>query len=184
MDGVAIGLGLLVAGAVVVFVVWPWWTRRGAPQPESGDRVRSGGETLAERHEAVLTALRDLDFDHAVGKVAEEDYEPLRQALLVGAGDVIAQLDEEQAKAEADLDARIEAEVLAIRQTRRAEEDATAPASYNACPACGRVDRPGDVYCADCGAQLNASCSVCGRTAGPTDLFCVACGTELAVAIS
>ena len=163
---------------MVVFVVWPWWTRRGAPQPESGDRVRSGGETLAERHEAVLTALRDLDFDHTVGKVAEEDYGPLRYALLAEAADAMTQLDEEPAAAQADIEARIEAEVLVIRQELNAES------SSNTCPSCGRPARPGDVYCASCGAQLNATCSTCGRGARPADLFCPGCGAELALAVS
>ncbi len=178
MDGVAIGLGLLVAGAVGAFVAWPWWARRRAFQPETGSRVRSRDEALGERHEAVLTALRDLDFDHTVGKVAEEDYGPLRHALLAEAADIVTRLDEEQAAAQAGIEARIEAEVLAIRQELNAEP------SSNTCPSCGRPARPGDVYCASCGAQLNATCSTCGRGVRPADLFCTGCGAELALAVS
>lgn len=192
MDGVAIGLGLLLAGAVMVFVARPWWAQRG--DLEHGLASRDGsvedvhGEMLADRREAVLTALRDLDFDHAVGKVAKEDYEPLRQALLAEAAGVVAQLDDEWARVEADLDARIEAQVLAMRQTLRAERSrrvsAASPANNPVCPICGQTSRPGDLYCAGCGTRLNAECPQCGRVVRPTDLFCAGCGTKLALAVS
>jgi hypothetical protein len=178
MDGAAIGLGLLVVGAVAAFVTWPWWTKHGALQLEAGSTARSGAESLGERHEAVLIALRDLDFDHAVGKVFEGDYESLRQALLVEAADIVTQLDEARATDQADLDARIESEVLAVRQELNAD------LSNNACPSYGRAARSGDVYCASCGAQLNVTCPTCRRLARPADLFCTGCGAELALAVS
>jgi len=181
MDVAAIGIGLLVAGAVAVFVAWPWRARPMTLQPESDLAVSlmgSGDGMLAKQREAILAALRDLDFDHGVGKVAEEDYAPLRQALLAEAADVVSLLDEEQANAEADLDARIEAEVLTVRQTLRAERD------DNVCPTCGRRSSPSDLYCVGCGTQLSAACAGCGRAVRLTDLFCAACGAELALAAS
>ncbi len=178
MDGVAIGLGLLIAGAGGAFVAWPWWTKRQAFRPETGSRVSSGEEALDERREAVLTALRDLEFDQAVGKVADEDYKPLRQALLVEAADIITRLDEKQATAQSNIDARVEAELMIIHQELNAEP------SNNICPLCGRPARRGDVYCAGCGAQLNATCSTCGRGVRSADLYCTGCGAELVLAAS
>ncbi len=185
MDSIAIVLGLLVTGAVTAFVAWPWWTRRGAPESEGVSEADSGGETLAERREAILAALRDLDFDHAVGKVAEEDYQSLRQTLLAEAAEVMARLDEEQTTVEADLDARIEAEVLTIRQTMTGEDGVVAlTGEDDVCPECGRATRAGDVYCAGCGARLNLACPECGRPVRPTDLFCTGCGAKSALAVS
>jgi hypothetical protein len=135
-------------------------------------------QALAERREGIILALRDLDFDHSLGKVAEEDYAPLRQALLAEAAGVMAQQDEGQAGADAGLDERIEAEVLAARQSLRAGQ------GEKSCPTCGRRSRPGDAFCATCGARLAASCAVCGRPARSADLFCAACGAELALAPS
>ena len=181
MDAAAIGVGLLVASAVALYVAWPWLARPGTLEPELGLAVSLGGSeggTLAKRREAILAALRDLDFDHGVGKVAEEDYGPLRQVLLAEAADVVSLLDEEQAKVEADLDARIEAEVLSVRQILRAERD------DNVCPTCGRPFSPGDLFCAGCGARLSAACAGCGRAVRSMDLFCTACGAELALAAS
>ena len=186
MDGFAVVLGLLIAGAVIAFLTWPWWMQRAGLQPDHSLETPlawdAQDEALDARYEAVLTALRDLDFDHAVGKVAEEDYAPLRQALLVKAAGVMTQLDERDA-AETDIEARLEAEILALRQTRHATRDqdalALSPADEGVCPACGRMPRPGDLYCADCGTRLSLACPECGRNVDPTDLFCAGCGTEL-----
>ena len=186
MDGFAVVLGLLIAGAVIAFLTWPWWMQRAGLQPDHSLETPlawdAQDEALDARYEAVLTALRDLDFDHAVGKVAEEDYAPLRQALLVKAAGVMTQLDERDA-AEADVEARLEAEILALRQTRHAARDQDAlvlsPVSDGACPICKRASRPGDLYCAGCGTKLSLACSECGRPLDPTDRFCAGCGTEL-----
>jgi uncharacterized OB-fold protein len=150
MNGVALVLGLLVAGAVIVFLAWPWRA------PPSSD---SQGETVDDRYEAVLTALRDLDFDQALGKVAAEDYGPLRQDLLTEAAGLVAQRDEE---AEAGFE--------------------TPAGGEGACPACGRIALPDDEYCRGCGAELAPArprCPRCGRMVVPGDLYCRDCGTGL-----
>ena len=184
MNDMAVILGMLVAGAVAAFVAWPWRMQRKMLRPAFGAAATPHGEALAERREAVLTALRDLDFDRAVGKVIEEDYSPLRQALLTEAVAVMAQLDDERATVEADLDALIEAEVLAVSQTLGAEHRGDEPAGDGACPACGRAFRPGDLYCAGCGARLHIPCPECGRVARLDDLFCASCGAKLALAVA
>ena len=161
MDGFAVVLGLLIAGAVIAFVTWPWRMQRAGLQPDHSLETPlardAQDEALDERYEAVLTALRDLDFDHAVGKVAKEDYAPLRQTLLAKAAGVMTQLDERDA-VEPDIEACLEAEILALRQTRHAAHDqdelALSPADEGVCPACGRMPRPGDLYCSGCGTEL------------------------------
>ncbi len=185
MNDVAVVLGMLVAGAVAAFVAWPWRMQREILRPAFGVATPHG-EALAERREAVLTALRDLDFDRAVGKVAEEDYSPLRQTLLTEAAAVTTQLDEERATVtvEANFGALIEEEVLEVLQTLGADYSGDELASDNTCPACGRTFRPGDLYCAGCGAQLHTLCSECGRAARLDDLFCAGCGAKLALAVA
>jgi hypothetical protein len=88
MDWTAIGLGLVTTGALVVYVTRPWWKQRQQPQPQP-DSVPD--TSLADQREAILTALRDLDFDHAVGKVIKEDYVSLRQTLLAKAAAILTQ---------------------------------------------------------------------------------------------
>src|SRR3990172_11690320 len=47
---------------------------------------------LAER-DNLLTALRDLDFDHATGKIADEDYTPQRAQLVARGVSVLKELE-------------------------------------------------------------------------------------------
>jgi len=56
---------------------------------ESG---REGSTLLAER-EHVLSALQELDFDHGLGKIPEEEYSTQRAALLQRGGEVLRKLE-------------------------------------------------------------------------------------------
>ncbi len=47
------------------------------------------------------------------------------------------------------------------------------------CSSCGRVNRAGRKFCAECGAPLVVSCAVCGAVNEPDERFCGDCGTRL-----
>ncbi len=156
LGSLLVGLALLLA--VAFYVAQPILEGRGVRE-----KPVTPAERLAAERETVLNALRDLDFDHATGKIANEDYEPQR-AALVAQGIAILKLIEtaqparsteavEQAvaprrkgRAGRSLDEQIEAEIEARRR-------AAAPAE-GACPKCGTPAKPGDKFCAKCGAQL------------------------------
>lgn len=181
MDWTAIGLGLVTTGALVVYVTRPWWMpgRQSRPQPDSVPDT-----SPADRREATLTALRDLDFDHAVGKVTKEDYVSVRQTLLAKAAAIMTQIEQEQV-AQVDLEARIEAEILAVRQNQKDGRIPHSPVGAGrSCPTCMRVSDPGDLYCRGCGTKLAPACPECGQLVVTTDHFCVACGFQLALAVA
>ncbi len=206
MDGFAIGLSLLAAIAVAAYIARPWWAQREDASLELDPMPRpvqnTQGQTLAEQREALLSTLRDLDFDYTLGTVAKEDYQPLRQSLLTQVADIMAQL-EQQTAAEADLETRIEAEILAARRTfQNGGRSQTAsfsplpvegvpqavtpsvPASNGTCPACGWTRRSDALFCVDCGIKLPSACPECGQTVHAADLFCNRCGSELALAVA
>lgn len=184
MDMIAISLGVVVAGAVGAYLTRPWWT----PQHDSelgraSASLDDPDRTLNERHEQILSALRDLDFDHEVGKLTAEDYGLLRQSLLAEAVAVLTQLDESRA-GEADLDEKVEARILAVRRTLWTDQRPQADLPGTACFTCGRPIRPGDLYCGGCGAHLASACPSCGNSVQPSDSYCAGCGVELALALS
>ena len=161
MDWIAISLGVLVASALIAYITWPWRMQRGDPQPAARSVSDASTKALSSRREALLTALRDLDFDYTVGKVTQEDYGPMRQALLAEVAAIMTQLDEAQAAAQDGLEARLEAEVLAVRQKLAAGKAPRSPLDSRPCSSCGRTPRIGDLYCRDCGTQLNLICPEC-----------------------
>lgn len=182
MDWTAIGLGLVTTGLLAVYLTRPWWASRWNPQTHSDSALEP---SLADQCEAILTALGNLDFDYEVGKVTEEDYTFLRHPLLAKAAAIMTQIEQEQATAQADLDARIEAEILAARQNLNGGRVTRAPEEAGrACPTCNRLPLPGDLYCRGCGTHLAPACPECGQTVTPTDRFCVSCGFELALAMA
>lgn len=182
MDWTAIGLGLVTTGALVVYITRPWWIQRWQPQTQPDSTPEP---SLADQHETIFTTLRDLDFDHAVGKITDGDYTVLRQNLLAKAAAIMTQIDQEQAVAQAALDARIEAEILAVRPKLNGGQ-ITHPLDEagRACPTCSRAPLPGDLYCRGCGSQLALTCPECGKAVTLTDHFCVGCGFELALAVA
>lgn len=127
-------IGILLFAASLVFVSLPFrQSQRSSPKKSKADSTRKG------RREAVLSALRDLDFDFKTGKVGEEDYAPLRAQLLVEAAQYIQQ---EEAR-----DADMEARIRARRQAR-----GKSLAAY--CPHCGKKARERDFFCTACGGAL------------------------------
>jgi hypothetical protein len=68
-------------------------------------------QQLAQEREAVLQALRDLEFDHQTGKIAQSDYQAQREALLQRGAQLLQRL-------EAERDAALESAVRAARQSK------------------------------------------------------------------
>ncbi len=156
----AVLFGLALLAPIVSIVLRPL-TRGGhpddvAPKPDSPPRL-----------EPVLAALRDLDFDHQTGKVAEEDYAPTRAELLARAAQAMAQ----------DSDSTLE-DVLErrVKEIRR-QLDEAGPSAY--CAQCGSRLLPGDRFCPRCGDSQTQACPSCGRPTKAEHRFCVGCGHRL-----
>ena len=101
---------------------------------------------LIERKEQVYAAIKEIEFDHALGKLRAEDYQGHRQQLESEALDLLQQLDQLDGRSEEALRARIRREVMALRQN---------PGSgLPPCPACGAQRRGHERFCPQCGAAL------------------------------
>jgi len=190
MDIGSLLLSLALLLLVGFIVARPILEQRGAREKE----ISRADQLVAER-ESLLTALRDLDFDHATGKISDEDYAPQRAQLVAQGVAVLKQLDalrpalREDTASAAD---EIERAVAARRKTRAAatvedqiEAEVAArrkpvpAANAVICPNCGASAQPGDRFCPKCGQTLALTCANCGAPAHPGDQFCATCGTKL-----
>jgi hypothetical protein len=119
---------------------------------EDGDdhAVMLGGRTRAalERDKALtLRAIKELDFDHAMGKVADGDFGEMRDRLRARALRLMRQLEGAAAyreQIERDVEARLGAAV---------SEDA-APATVPTCASCGAANESDARFCKMCGQAL------------------------------
>lgn len=156
---------------------------------------------MAER-DRILTALQELDFDHALGKIPEADYPSQRASLLQRGADILRQLDKyDHQTSKGDWESQIEAAITARRRetgkqfNRRGssyrsstsegtdqdvQESGAAPASQ---PLGTKVDD-------DLEAQIAARrrikqgkaagfCPQCGRAVQKSDKFCPNCGASV-----
>jgi hypothetical protein len=108
---VAIAVVAVSAGAVVLWVLRPLLE---GPQPM--DTLDPRVVALLSRREAVLAGLRDLDADHADGRLGDEAYEALRGEMVADGATALAALDRLAASTAGrteELTARVEADVAA-----------------------------------------------------------------------
>ena len=144
--------GVLLAAGVALFILEPVFSGRRAPRYGGDDDFDEG----AARRRVALTALRDLEYDRATGKLDEEDYDALklelsREALMHLEGDEDA---EEGPETEAARVARqLEDEIAQIRRAIREGMQ---------CPSCDHVNSIGARYCARCGKRLAAGAGAAG----------------------
>ena len=129
-----------------------------------------------------MQALRELNFDHRMGKISDEDFAVFELNLKQHAAETLRALDEWEAQTEDDLDQSLEREIAA----RRSQLISGA----RACPSCGRPAADDDKFCAICGAALAQAPApvvllpagiVCPNAAGsadPDDRFCAGCGAR------
>jgi zinc-ribbon domain len=173
-------LGLLVV--VGLFISRPFFEQRASPVTQA-EQQRSA--LLADR-DRILNALHELDFDHALGKLPEEDY-PVQRALLLQQGaEVLRQLDALQPSADReafteDAEARIEAAIAARRG------DVALPVGANGSGARPVIASPDDDLEVLIAGRRRARkekaagfCPQCGNPVQISDRFCPNCGTTLA----
>jgi hypothetical protein len=140
ISAILIGLVLLAAEA--------FYVSRPILQPR---RAGADSTTLATldaldaQRDAVYSQIRELDMDHATGKMNDEDYQPARADLIAQAATLLKQIDGAWAAQPAAED--VEALIAARRKAMK---------SAAACPACGKPGTPDDAFCAKCGAPLKA----------------------------
>lgn len=185
MMWIAFAIAFAVSVAALAFVVWPLLKPGPAPVLVEDDRLAE----LLGRKDAVLKAIKDLEFDYEVGKLTEEDFRIYDQRLRRQAVALLKQI-EEVAPMSAGLDDALEAQ---IAQRRRVLEPASLPAAKTviavaaASPAVAKAP-VGIAVAAEPGINGTAVgsngakfCTNCGNRLEPNHKFCANCGTPVAV---
>lgn len=154
--------GVLLAAGVMLFILEPVFSGKGAPLYDGDDTYDEG----AARRRVALTALRDLEYDRATGKLDEDDYGRLRTEL---SHEALAHLGDEEGGGDGgrgpdrgprepeggveggdgppvDRAAReLEEEIAQLRRAIR---------EGMRCSACEHLNRSGARFCARCGGGL------------------------------
>lgn len=188
MDILSILIGAALAALLVVFVSRPLWKARRAAQAESQL------DTLQAQYESLLTQIREQDFDHATGKVTDEDHASLRESLVGEAAGVLRQID---ALFEAMPGARVETRedeierAVAARRQGKLAATASTGADLEAAIEARRKRKPApattvdeEIEAAVAARRQALSCPACGKPIQAGDAFCPKCGAPLGTQVA
>lgn len=144
--GLILGAVLLV-GITVFFLLQPVLAGKEAPLSSHGEEP-----TEAQFKKRVsLLQLRDAEYEYAMGKLGEDDYQILRGEISAEALAAIRAEEAEERSAEGrtdqPLDSALEAEIATVRSR-------IAGGSF--CSHCGVPNLPGSRFCSECGSPLQA----------------------------
>jgi hypothetical protein len=178
----AVAVGALVLWLVLQPLLGPGTVRPLPPEPVDPEETPTG---------VALTALKEIEFDRATGKLSEADYEQLKARYTAAA---VQALRAESAEAAPDeVEAMIAAKVRVLRSARASTSPGgpsdtaglrTVPGAGMAppCATCGPRPEPDAVFCSTCGLRLGlpATCARCAAPLPPESSFCEACGSQVA----
>jgi hypothetical protein len=183
---IALSIALVLSLGALAYVVWPLLRQGPAPVMLEDDRLTE----LLGRKDAVMMAIKELEFDYHVGKLSEEDYQLYDARLRRQAVGLLQQI-EQVAPQSAGVDDALEAEIA--RRRRVAEPPAPLPAALPAAvpaavPAGALGSAPAalqPVASAVGGASVLPAgngagvrfCTNCGNRIEPNHKFCANCGT-------
>jgi len=163
-------LSLIIFGAAAVgTAAWRMFSPLSGLDEPSGPQI-FGGRTRAalEREKSlVLRSIKDLEFDHAMGKVSEKDFTEMGARLRARAAGLIRQLDAGTSYRQA-----IEAEV----EKRVGKKAATTPP---AAPAAAAPVSTGTTKAGATDAPKTKLCLSCCTPNDPDARFCKGCGYQL-----
>jgi hypothetical protein len=112
---------------------------------------------LEIQKEEVYAAIKEMEFDHKMGKLSKEDYQTLRDKYTTKAVGSLREIEalEREGNRSRDIESEIEKEILTLRQEGPGGRIKNEKVSF--CTQCGRRASPRDRFCSQCGKRLNQS---------------------------
>lgn len=164
------------------------------------------GATLPERaalvdeKNALLRAIKDISFEHDVGKLSDAEFQRLDRSYRMRAREVLRKLDEDLApyleQAEKQLEDHLRRKLGPMRTAAHPGEKAAKKRGKKPkldragkrarkldgrlCASCGTANAPDAEVCVECAARIAPSvCPKCAAENAPDAKFCNKCAAEI-----
>lgn len=134
----------VIASALLVALFLSAPLRRDGAEAGTSREETDPARTAREEREAIYTALRDLEHDFETGKLAPEDYGPMREELRRRAAGLLR------------AERMAEAAEAAPAEPAAASDGQEAGTSAGRCPGCDAETDPEARFCSRCGRPLEA----------------------------
>ena len=162
--GVGPALLVLAFGALVGTIALLWASLRtlsgDAPLPAGLERAASqshGASAMAEHKRRVLRALKDLESEHAIGKIDDADYDAISGVYREEAKSVMRELDKEVAPSRAEAE-RLALDYVAHRglgaKATGTRARAVRVTDRVVCGSCATSNEPDATFCKQCGSPI------------------------------
>jgi ribosomal protein L40E len=142
-----VAISVLISAALLVYVVAPLLATEAGGQETVPVDVTPLID-LKRRRLVVYENMQDLDFEYKSGKIAQNDYQSLRENYTREAAQLMAATKELELTKEDD--ALIEREVATRRSRRKLQ-----PAEEYVCLKCGFENPLPVKFCGECGAPVS-----------------------------
>ncbi len=136
-----------------------------------------------ERKRAALRALKDLTFEHSVGKIDDDDYQELSDRYRQQAKAILREIDQSavpyRGRAEEIARAYLASKGPVTGKAKPAETKVSGRGRI-ACRKCKASNDPDAAFCRTCGISTRAKlCEGCGTLNEEDSFFCKACGRSM-----
>jgi hypothetical protein len=126
----------------------------GTEEAPAGQALEGRARLALEREKTlVLRSIKELEFDRAMGKIAEPDFLDMVARLKVRAVGLMKQLDQEAPEWRVEIERELERRLAARGVSAPPPRPVAAGAA--ACAACGTANDADARFCKACGARLS-----------------------------
>lgn len=132
---------IMILLATVVYVLQPYWRKRAVVNSGSGNGQLID---LIEKRDSLLAQIKELEFDHEVGKVSAEDFGEINARYRTETINVLRRIDALNGKNRPSQ--KLEEELQQLRAQRQK--------GMQYCSQCGNSVGKQDRFCVNCGQQL------------------------------
>jgi Ran GTPase-activating protein (RanGAP) involved in mRNA processing and transport len=165
--GVGMALLTILTGALLGAILLVWHSLRtlagdAEVDPDLELATVHVPTDLSEKKRRALRALKDLEQEHALGKIDDADYATLDADYREQAKELIREMDDSLApfreRAEVLVREHLEKHPVVVKEPAREEEDDDADeeeeSGVRECPKCDTANDPDAAFCKKCGGKL------------------------------
>ena len=119
---------LIVLG-ITIFICYPFFTKTGSENLFEEDKknyteIRKSDLQLLEENKLELySAIKEIEFDHGLGKLTDEDFKELRESYIYEAAKVVRKIEESSHKNNLSIEDKIEQEIRSSKNSSSQIED-------------------------------------------------------------
>ena len=132
---------IMILLATVVYILQPYWRKRAVVNSGSGNGQLID---LVEKRDCLLAQIKELEFDHEVGKVSAEDFAEINARYRTETIDILRRIDGRSGNNRPAQ--KLEEELGQLRSQRKK--------GMKFCGQCGNSVGKQDRFCLDCGHPL------------------------------